>query len=226
MLHHRAVPQPTGIFGINGLTAYFGLLDIGKPVAGETVVVSAAAGATGNVVGQVARLSGARVVGITGSADKNAMLRDKLGFDATANHRSETFRSDLRAACPAGIDVYFDNVGGPVLENVLSMTNLHGRIACCGVLSRYDTTTPAGGPLGVPGHLVTKRIRMEGFLVHDFEPQWPAALEKLYQWVDDGDMVVLEEIVEGLENAPGALIGQLAGANVGKLTVRVGPDPA
>ncbi len=215
-----------GVLGTNGLTAYFGLLDIGKPVAGETVVVSAAAGATGNIVGQIAKRVGARVVGITGSDTKNAMLQERLGFDATVNHRSETFRADLRAACPDGIDVYFDNVGGPVLEAVLSRANLHSRIACCGVVSQYDTSTPAGGPRGVPGHLVTKRIRMEGFLVYDYADQKAAALDKLHEWVASGELVVLEEIVDGLESAPSALIGQLAGSNVGKLMVRVGADSA
>ncbi|PRZ41806.1 hypothetical protein CLV47_108165 [Antricoccus suffuscus] len=221
-----ALSHYAGPLGINGLTAYFGLLDIGKPVAGETVVVSAAAGATGNIVGQIAKHVGARVIGITGSDDKNDLLRERLGFDATVNHRSETFRADLKAACPDGIDVYFDNVGGPVLEAVLSRANLHARIACCGVVSQYDTTSPAGGPRGVPGHLVTKRIRMEGFLVHDYEDQKADALDKLHEWVTSGELVVLEEIIDGLDSAPAALIGQLAGSNVGKLMVRVGADPA
>jgi len=215
-----------GVLGVNGLTAYFGLLDVGKPTAGDTVVVSAAAGATGNVVGQIAKRVGARVVGITGSETKNAMLRDRLGFDATVNHRSETFRADLRAACPGGIDVYFDNVGGPVLEAVLSRANLHSRIVCCGVVSQYDTGTPGPGPRGVPGHLVTKRIRMEGFLVHDYADQQPAALDELHDWVARGELVVLEEIIDGLSGAPAALIGQLAGSNVGKLMIRVAPDTA
>ena len=221
-----SVSHYAGVLGTNGLTAYFGLLDIGKPVAGETVVVSAAAGATGNIVGQIAKRVGARVVGITGSDDKNDMLRERLGFDATVNHRSDTFRADLKSVCPDGIDVYFDNVGGPVLEAVLSRANLHSRIACCGVVSQYDTITPAGGPRGVPGHLVTKRIRMEGFLVHDYEDQKAEALDKLHEWVASGELVVLEEIIDGIENAPAALIGQLAGSNVGKLMVRVGADHA
>jgi NADPH-dependent curcumin reductase CurA len=214
-----------GALGINGLTAYFGLLDVGQPRPGDTVVVSAAAGATGHLVGQIARLAGCRVVGIAGSDEKIRLLTDQLGFDSAVNHRSASLRQDLRAACPGGIDVYFDNVGGPVLETALSLMNLHGRVVCCGVVSQYDTSTPAAGPRGVPGYLVTKRIRMEGFLASDFADRWHDAEKRLAGWMASGDLIALEDVVDGLENAPAALIGLLKGDNIGKRVVRIGPDP-
>jgi hypothetical protein len=212
--------------GITGLTAYFGMLNVGQPRSGETVVVSAAAGATGSVAGQIARIIGARVVGVTGSDDKNRMLERDLGFDATVNHRSETLRQDLAVACPNGIDVYFDNVGGRVLEAVLPLMRTHGRIVCCGAVSQYDSATPAPGPAGVPGQLIVKRLRMEGFLVSDFIGEWAKAQEQLAAWIVSGELGVLEDVVEGLDSAPRALIGILAGDNVGKRMVRVGPDPS
>jgi NADPH-dependent curcumin reductase CurA len=220
LTHHMSV------LGITGLTAYFGLLEVGRPKNGETVVVSAAAGATGSVAGQIARIQGARVVGVTGSDDKNRILERDLGFDATVNHRSEKLREDLAAACPNGIDVYFDNVGGRVLEAVLPLMRTHGRIVCCGAVSQYDSATPAPGPAGVPGQLVVKRLRMEGFLVSDFIGDWAKAQEQLAAWVAAGEIKVLEDVVEGLDSAPRALIGILAGDNVGKRMVRVAPDPA
>jgi len=220
LTHHMSV------LGITGLTAYFGLLNVGQPKSGETVVVSAAAGATGNVVGQIARIHGARAIGITGSGDKNRMLERDLGFEGSVNHRSETLRQDLAAQCPNGIDIYFDNVGGRVLEAVLPLMRTHGRIVCCGAVSQYDSATPAPGPAGVPGQLVVKRLRMEGFLVSDFIGEWVSAEEQLAVWVASGELKVLEDVVEGLDAAPSALIGILAGDNVGKRIVRVAPDPA
>jgi NADPH-dependent curcumin reductase CurA len=214
------------VLGITGLTAYFGLLNVGQPKSGETVVVSAAAGATGNVVGQIARIHGARVIGITGSDDKNRLLVRDLAFDGAVNHRSETLRQDLAGQCPNGIDIYFDNVGGRVLEVALPLMRTHGRIVCCGAVSQYDTGTPAPGPAGVPGQLVVKRLRMEGFLVSDFIGEWLQAEEQLGAWVSEGKLKVLEDVVDGLDAAPSALIGVLAGDNVGKRIVRVAPDPA
>ena len=231
----RVTPMPVlgplthhlSVLGITGLTAYFGLLRVGRPRPGETVLVSAAAGATGNVVGQLARLKGCRAVGITGSDDKNRFLVDELRFDAAVNHRSASFGDDLRRACPDGVAVYFDNVGGPTLERALRLMTLHGRIVCCGAVSQYDTGNPAvgGGTFGVPGLIVTKRLRMEGFIVMDFLADWPEAIQELVGWIASGDVVVVEDVVDGLERAPQALIGLLAGDNVGKRMVRVGPDP-
>jgi len=218
--HHLSV------LGVTGLTAWFGLADIGRPRQGETVVVSAAAGATGNVVGQLARIAGARVVGITGSDAKNRMLERDLAFDGTVNHRSATLRLDIAARCPRGVDVYFDNVGGRVLEAVLPLMNLHGRIVCCGAVSQYDTATAPPGPSGVPGFLVVRRLRMEGFIVLDSVARWPEAEADLAARVARGELRVLEEVIDGLESAPRALVGLLAGDNVGKRMVRVGPDRA
>src|SRR3954454_2616217 len=177
-----------GVLGLNGLTAYFGL-ELGDPQPGQTVVVSAAAGATGNVAGQLAQRAGARVVGV---ASKPDVLRE-LGFVAL-DRRSESFAADLKAACPDGIDVYFDNVGGPLLDAVLPRMNAHGRIVCCGTLSAYDTETPPAGPRAVPGLLISKRLRMEGFVVLDYVDRWPSATRELARH----DLVVLEEIVDGL----------------------------
>jgi NADPH-dependent curcumin reductase CurA len=215
-----------GALGITGLTAYFGLLRVGRPKAGETVVVSAAAGATGHIVGQLARLQGSRVVGISGSDEKNAVLKDRLGFDETVNHRSHTLADDLRAACPDGVDVYFDNVGGPLLERMLRNMNVGGRIVCCGVVSQYDTGSPAPGPRGVPGLLVAKRLRMEGFLLPDFRDEWPQATRELAEHLAAGKITPLENVVDGLDNAPRTLIDLLGGRNLGKSMVRICPDPA
>ena len=213
--HHLSV------LGITGLTAYFGLLRVGRPATGETVLVSAAAGATGNVVGQLAKLAGCRVVGVVGRAGKAAFLSDELGFDAVVSHRDEHLRGALKAACPGGIDVYFDNTGGPVLEAALSRMNQGGRIVCCGVVSQYDTATPAPGPRGVPGLLVTKRIRMEGFLVMDFFADRRAAEDDLLDMIYKGRLKVAVDIAEGLDSAPRALVGLLAGDNIGKRLVHV-----
>lgn len=213
------------VLGVTGLTAYFGLYDVGRPKPGETVVVSAAAGATGSLVGQLARIRGCRAVGIAGSDEKNRWLVDELGFDAAVNYKDPDFRAQLKAACPDGVDVYFDNTGGPVLETVLRRMNLAGRIACCGVVSQYDTTSPAPGPSGVPGLLVTKRIRMEGFIVMDFYDRRDHALDELAAWLESGELRAAEDVLEGLDQAPGGLVGLLAGENVGKRMVHVA-DPA
>ncbi len=211
--------------GVTGKTAYFGLLDIGQPKEGETVLVSAAAGAVGSFVGQIAKLKGCRAVGIAGSDDKCRWLTDELGFDAAINYKTEDMTPALRAACPDGIDVYFDNVGGPILEAALFQTNQNGRIVCCGSVSQYDTATPDPGPRGVPGLLVVKRIKMQGFIVMDFYARRQQAESDLAAWIVDGKIKVREDIIEGLENAPAALIGLLAGENTGKRMVRVAPEP-
>ena len=209
------------ILGITGLTAYFGLLSVGRPVAGETVLVSGAAGATGNVVGQLAKLHGCRVVGIVGSDEKAAFITEELGYDAAVNYRSETYYKDLKAACPDGVDVYFDNVGGVSLEYALRLANLHGRIVCCGSVSAYDGEAPAAGPRGVPGLITTKRLRLEGLIVMDFEAEYPQARAQLRSWIAEGKLKVLQDVLEGVEALPQALVGLLAGENTGKRMVRV-----
>jgi hypothetical protein len=222
----RLEPRPhlsryLSVLGITGLTAYFGLLDVGRARPGETVVVSAAAGATGNLVGQIAKRHGCRAVGVCGSDDKARWLTGDLRFDAAVNYRDPDFRSQLKAACPDGVDVYFDNVGGPTLEAVLARMNLHGRIACCGAVSQYDTSSPAPGPQGVPGLLVTKRLTMQGFIVTDFAHRFGEAFATLEAWLDDGSLLATEDVLDGLERAPEALVGLLAGNNIGKRLVHV-----
>ena len=217
--------QHMSVLGVTGLTAWVGLHEVGHPKAGETLVVSAAAGATGNVVGQLARAAGMRVVGIAGSAEKCAVLVDELGFDGAVSHRSATVRQELKALCPDGVDLYFDNVGGPLLDTLLSLMSLHGRVVCCGAVSQYDTANPAPGPRTVPGLLVTKRIRMEGFIVTDHDELWPRAEREMADLIAAGDLRVLEEVHEGLAAAPSVLVGLLAGRNTGKQLVRLAPDP-
>ncbi len=209
------------VYGVAGLTAYFGLLACGQPKAGETVVVSAAAGSVGSLVGQIAKIKGCTVVGVAGGADKCALLTRDLGFDAAVDYKAGNLRRALREVCPKGIDVYFDNVGGDVLEACLFNMALHGRIACCGAVSQYDGAAPAHGPRGVPGLIVTRRLTLRGFVVMDFDDQRDQALAELKAWVDDGRLKVFEDIIDGLENTPAALVGLLAGQNVGKRMVRV-----
>lgn len=208
------------VYGVAGLTAYFGLLDCGQPRAGETVVVSAAGGSVGSLVGQIAKIKGCRVVGIAGGADKCVLLTSELGFDAAVDYKVPEFSKALRAAVPKGIDVYFDNVGGNVLEACLFNMNNNGRIACCGAVSQYDAPS-AHGPRGVPGLIVTKRLTMRGFIVMDYEDQNAKALADLQSWVASGQLKVREDIVDGFEQLPNALIGLLAGANIGKRMVKV-----
>jgi NADPH-dependent curcumin reductase CurA len=213
------------VLGITGLTAYFGLLEVGEAKAGETVVVSGAAGATGTLVGQIAKLHGCRVVGICGSPAKQKWLTSELGFDAAVSYRDDDFRKSLKAACPDGIDVFFDNVGGTTLDNALSVMAHRGRVVCCGVVSQYDTTNPARGARGVPGVLIIKSITMRGFLYTDYADRNDEALQALQGWLDDGSLTVTEDILEGLEKTPEGLIGVLNGSNVGKRMIHVA-DPS
>ncbi|WP_398464542.1 NADP-dependent oxidoreductase [Tardiphaga sp.] len=209
------------IYGIAGLTAYFGLLHVGKPKEGETVVVSAAAGSVGSIVGQIAKLKGCRVIGIAGGADKCQWLTSELGFDAAVDYKDGAVFKALKAAAPNGIDVYFDNVGGDILEACLPQMNLNGRIACCGAISQYDGAPSATGPRGVPGLIVVKRLTMQGFIVMDYMNQRDLALSELQGWVSSGKIKVLEDVIDGIENTPQALIGLLAGENRGKRMVKV-----
>ena len=209
------------VYGIAGLTAYFGLLDVGKPRTGETVVVSAAAGSVGSIVGQIAKIKGCRVVGIAGGKDKCHWLTSELGFDAAVDYKDGATFKALRAAAPKGIDVYFDNVGGDILEACIAQMNLNGRIACCGAISQYDGVPSAHGPRGVPGLIVVKRLTMQGFIVMDYMDRRDAALADLQSWVASGKLKVQEDVIDGLENTPQALIGLLAGENRGKRMVKV-----
>ena len=209
------------VYGVAGLTAYFGLLECGQPKAGETVVVSAAAGSVGSIVGQIARIKGCRTVGIVGGPAKSALLTSELGFAAAVDYKAGDTRRALRAACPDGIDVYFDNVGGDIFEACLFNMVNHGRIACCGAVSQYDGAAPRAGPRGVPGLIVTKRLTLRGFIVSDFDNQRAAALEQLTAWVESGQLKVREDVIDGLENLPAALVGLLAGENIGKRMVKV-----
>ncbi|MEQ1755641.1 MAG: NADP-dependent oxidoreductase [Micropepsaceae bacterium] len=209
------------VYGVAGLTAYFGLLNVGKPKVGETVIVSAAAGSVGVFVGQIAKLKGCRVVGIAGGEKKCNWLKSELGFDDVIDYKAEAVAGGLKRAAPKGIDVYFDNVGGDILEACLFRMNLHGRISCCGAVSQYDGAAPAHGPRGIPGLIVTKRLTMQGFIVMDYVAERDKALADLQSWVKAGQVKVPEDILDGIENTPRALIGLLAGDNFGKRMVRV-----
>ena len=212
------------VYGIAGKTAFHGLLSVGRPLAGETIVVSAAAGSVGGYVGQIGKALGCRVVGIAGGPEKCDWVVSHLGFDACVDYRLPGLFQSVRVACPEGIDVYFDNVGGDILETTLGLMNERGRIVCCGAISQYDSGR-VSGPRNLPGVVVVKRLRMEGFIVMDFAKDDAKATRALQAWVAQGQIKVEEDVVDGLENAPAALIGLLAGDNKGKRMVRVGPDP-
>ena len=209
-----------GSLGINGLTAYFGLLDVGRPEPGQTVVVSGAAGATGGVAGQIARIKGCRVVGIAGGSGKCQWLTDEARFDAAIDYKSEDLGAGLKELCPGGIDVFFDNVGGEVLEAVLDNLAPRARIALCGAISTYNLGRPQMGPRNYMNLLVA-RARMEGFVVLDYARQFATALGELAMWKMAGELVDREDVLEGLELAPRALIRLFTGQNQGKQLVKV-----
>ena len=210
-----------GPLGINGLTAYFGLLEVGQPQAGETVMISAAAGSVGHMVGQIAKIKGCRVVGVCGSDEKCKKLTEDLGFDAAVNYKDANFRQNLKDATPDGADVYFDNTGGMILGSALFRLNSGGRIACCGVVSQYDTSTPEPGPKGIPGLLVNKSIRMQGFLVFDYADKYDEATDNLLEWINSGQLKVLKDELDGLEKAPQGFVDLLAGGNIGTRIVNI-----
>jgi NADPH-dependent curcumin reductase CurA len=211
-----------GVLGMPGMTAYVGLLDIGQPKAGETVVVSAASGAVGAVVGQIAKLKGCRVVGIAGAKDKCDYVVSELGFDACVNYKTDDLVPALQRACPKGVDVYFENVGGEIGEAVIQLLNPFARVPLCGLIAQYNATAPVAGPSWRA--LLTNRVLVKGFIVSDHLDRMPAFLADVGAWVRDGRIKYREDIVEGLENAPTAFIGLLQGKNFGKLLVRVGED--
>ena len=223
-----AMTQPSlalGVLGMPGFTAYMGLLNIGQPKAGETVVVGAASGAVGSVVGQIAKLKGCRVVGVAGGADKCRYVIDELGFDACIDHRSADFAQQLAAACAKGIDVYFESVGGAVFDAVLPLLNTKARIPVCGLIARYNDTALPPGPdrMGLLARtLLTKRIKMQGFIIFDdYVDHYGEFFSQMSLWLKDGKIKFREDVVDGLENAPQAFIGLLEGKNFGKLVVRV-----
>ena len=213
-----------GVLGMPGFTAYMGLMDIGQPKAGETVVVAAASGAVGAVVGQIAKIQGCRVVGIAGGADKCRFVVDELGFDAGLDRRAPDFPAQLAAACPKGIDVYFENVGGAVFDAVLPLLNTHARVPVCGLISLYSvgvSTAVADRLPALTRALLVKRIRMQGFIIFDYEGRQAEFLVPMRQWLAEGKVKFREDVVDGLESAPQAFIGLLQGENFGKLVVRV-----
>ncbi|MHB8328070.1 MAG: NADP-dependent oxidoreductase [Acidimicrobiales bacterium] len=209
------------VFGVNGMTAYYGLLDVGRMQQGDTVVVSGAAGATGSIVGQIAKIKGAsRVVGIAGTAEKCAWVVDDLGFDAAVNYRSEDVAAALRTHCPDGIDLYYDNVGGPILDICLGQLAMRGRVVLCGAISVYNETERPQGPSNI-FNLIVRRGRMEGFIILDYVERFPAAQLELAGWLGEGSLKHKEHVVRGLEHAPEALNLLFTGGNTGKVIVEL-----
>src|SRR5438132_3518048 len=222
------ISTAVGVLGMPGMTAYTGLLDIGKPQSGETVVVAAASGAVGSAVGQIARIKGARAVGIAGGKDKCAYVKNELGFDDCLDHRDPDLAAKLKDACPKGIDVYFENVGGAVFAAVFPLLNAFARIPVCGLIAHYNDTQ-AVAPKWAPAMMrtvLTKRLTIRGFIVSDFATRHPDFLRDMSQWVREGKVKHKEFVTEGLDSAPAAFMGLLKGANFGKQLVRVGPDKA
>jgi len=221
------ISTAVGVLGMPGMTAYMGLLEIGQPQSGETVVVAAATGAVGSNVGQIARLKGCRVVGIAGSREKCEFALNELGFDACVNHKDAGFRDNLKTACPEGIDVYFENVGGMVFETIIPLLNFQSRIPVCGLIAHYNDTELPSGPNVLPKLMrtvLTQRVRIQGFIVSDFSSKQGAFLRDMSKWIADGKINYKEDIVEGLDNAVGAFQGLLEGNNFGKLLIQVSED--
>lgn len=211
--------QALGVLGNTGMTAYFGLLDLGEPKSGDTVVISGAAGATGSVAGQIAKLKGCTVVGMAGSDEKCAWLTDELGFDAAINYKAEDVAARLDELCPKGINIYFDNVGGEILDICLARIAMNARVVICGGISRYNATGPIPGPKNY-FNLVFRRARMEGFIVIDYIPRFPAAIAEMQAWIEQGLIKQSTTVIEGFENLPSALIKLFEGANTGKMMVK------
>jgi NADPH-dependent curcumin reductase len=215
------ISTANGVLGMPGMTAYFGLLEVGQPRPGETIVVSAASGAVGQVVGQIGKIMGCRVVGIAGGAKKCGFVKDELGFDACVDYKAgNDLDAALRGVCPNGIDVYFDNVGGEVSDAVLRNLNFFARVALCGSISQYNATTPPMGPR-LLGTFVGKRVRAQGFIVTDFATKYEPAMRQMAEWIKSGKLKYREDVVQGIEKAPRAFIGLLRGENFGKLLVKM-----
>jgi len=223
------VPVSTalGVLGMPGLTAYTGLLNIGRPKPGETVVVAAASGAVGSVVGQIAKIKGCQAVGVAGGKQKCDFVMQELGFDACVDHHRTAFPQDLKAACPNGVDVYFENVGGRVLNAVLPLMNPFGRVPVCGLIAQYNSTGLSAGIDRVPafmGAILVKRLTFQGFIVSDFAAQKGDFEREMIQWLRADKVRYREDVIDGLENAVAAFQGLLKGRNFGKLLVRLAPD--
>lgn len=213
-----------GLLSMVGPTAYFGLLDVGKPRAGDTLVVSAAAGAVGSVVGQIGKIKGCRVVGIAGSDEKCRWITETLGFDAAINYKTENVRGQLKKHCPQGIDVFFDNVGGAILDSVLTRINVKARIVICGLISQYNAQKPVPGPYHF-STILTQRARVQGFVIGDYLDRIQEAVADLKKWLDQGKIQFRVHVVEGLEKAPQAVNMLFDGSNEGKLMVKVSEEP-
>ncbi len=214
-----------GLFSHTGLAAYFGLEDIGKPKEGETLVVSAAAGAVGSVAGQIGKIKGCRVVGIAGTDEKCRWIRDDLGFDASINYKTESVQDSLKEHCPDGIDIYFDAVGGKILDAVLAQINFKARIAICGMISQYNSSEPVPGPYNFI-NILYKSARVEGFIVLNYAERFGEGINDLVRWYSEGKLKYHIDIVDGLENAPTALNKLFKGTNTGKLIVKVSEEPS
>jgi NADPH-dependent curcumin reductase CurA len=209
-----------GILGMTGLTAYFGLMHIGKPKAGETVVVSGAAGAVGVAVGQIAKIQGARVIGIAGSDEKATMLKEKFGYDEVINYKTNNnMNATIAKLCPNGVDVYFDNVGGSISDAVIQNLNFHARIVLCGQISLYNSTETPMGPRVQP-MLLTRSVLMQGFIINNFQKDFPEGIAHLSKWVNEGKLKFTETIVDGFDQLPTALLGLFNGENKGKMIVK------
>ena len=213
-----------GLLGHIGVTAYFGMLEIGRPKAGETLVVTAAAGAVGSLAGQIGKILGCRVVGIAGSDEKCRWIKDELGFDAAINYKTEPLLLRLREHCPDGIDIDFENVGGKVLDTILGLINIRARIVLCGLISQYNATRPVPGPYHF-GRLLLQRARLEGIIVLDYLDRAEEATSRLSQWFKEGRIRYRVEVVEGLENTPTAINKLFDGSHQGKLIVKVSEEP-
>ena len=221
----KLAPLPVFLntLGMPGMTAYFGLLDVGQPKPGDTVVVSGAAGAVGASVGQIAKIKGCRAVGIAGGAAKCRYLVDELGFDAAIDYKAEDVREGLRTHCPKGVNVYFDNVGGDILDIVLTRLTLHARVVICGAISQYNNTTPVKAPSNYLSLLVN-RARMEGMVVFDYADRFPQARRDIAAWIAAGKLKSREDVVEGLQTFPETLLKLFNGENFGKLVLKVADD--
>jgi len=220
----RIAPLSTwlGVLGMPGVTAHYGLMQIGKPKEGETVVVSAASGAVGGTVGQIAKIKGCRVVGIAGGKAKCDYVVNELGFDSCIDYKAPDMEAAFRDATPKRVDVYFENVGGKIMEMVFGRLNTFARVPLCGIISQYNLTEPEG--FTGMRHMLVNRATVTGFIISDHMPYWPGAIQEMAGWIKAGKLKYKEDIAEGLEAAPAAFVGMLAGKNFGKQLVRIGPD--